>query len=541
MTVESLDLPRPAGRATRRKGRLRGLLALSLPYLAPLAVAVAAALLAWQVRAHQRDQVAAEVAVAAAGVAADLKTEISWHVQAFERMGARWATWESPQTPGLREDAALFREHHPSLRALAWLGPDGAVLWQAAWDRPGEASGLAAAFSGVALEALERSHRSGETVFGPPVGPPGTSRLVPLFVPVADAAGGRTSLVALLDSSGLLAGILADQLVLGYGLDVSVHAVPIYRAGAAAGRSNRWLESHAVELAGAPWVLRVWPGHALLSGKASWLPAGVLGAGLLLAGAFAASGRFAQVARSHAAELERAKRELERSNGELEQFAYAASHDLQEPLRQVAGFMGLLERRYGDRLDADAQEFIAFAVEGAQRMQRLINDLLTYSRAGVRGAEPVPTDPARPLARALVDLQSAVEASRAVVTNDSPMPWVLVDPHQLALVFQNLLSNGIKYAGDTPPRIHVGARRRTGEVEVSVSDRGIGIDPRFFERIFVVFQRLHTREQFPGTGIGLAIVKRIVEQHGGRVWVASSPGQGATFHFTLPAPGEEHP
>ena len=541
MTVDSLDLPRPAGRPTRRQGRVRALLAPSLPHLAPLAVAVAAALLAWQVRDQQRAQVTAEVAVAAAGVAADLETEVAWHVQAFERMAARWARWESPEAPGLREDAALFREDHPSLRALAWLGSDGAVLWQASWDRPGEGPGLAAIRSGAALEALEESRRRGETVFAPPVGPPGASRLVPLFVPVPHAAGGRTSLVALLDSSGLLGNILAEQLVFGYGVDVSVHAVPVYRAGAAEGRSGPWLESHPVELAGAPWLLRVWPSPSHLAGKASWLPASVLGAGLLLAGAFAASGRFARVTRSHAAELERAKRELERSNGELEQFAYVASHDLQEPLRQVAGFVGLLERRYGGRLDADAHEFIGFAVEGVQRMQRLINDLLSYSRAGARSAEPVPTDPAGPLARALVDLQSAMEASHAVVTNDSPMPRVLTDPHQLALVFQNLLSNAIKYAGDAPPRIHIGARRRAGEVEISVSDRGIGIDPRFFERIFVVFQRLHTREQFPGTGIGLAIVKRIVEQHGGRVWVASSPGEGATFHLTLPAAGEETP
>jgi PAS domain S-box-containing protein len=244
--------------------------------------------------------------------------------------------------------------------------------------------------------------------------------------------------------------------------------------------------------------------------------------------------------------------ELARSNAELEQFAYVASHDLQEPLRMVASFVQLLGSRYRGQLDADADEFIGFAVDGANRMQRLIRDLLAYSRVGTRGRELVATNCEAALDRALADLHIAIQESGAVVTRD-PLPAVLGDVMQLAQLFQNLIGNALKFHGEAPPRVHVAAELRNSDFGFrnegqdpqsairnpqwlfSVRDNGIGIEPKFHERIFEIFQRLHTASEYAGAGIGLAICKKIVERHGGRIWVESQLGQGATFYFTLPA------
>ena len=225
--------------------------------------------------------------------------------------------------------------------------------------------------------------------------------------------------------------------------------------------------------------------------------------------------------------------ELNRSNEELGQFAYIASHDLQEPLRMVASYTQLLSRRYKGKLDADADEFIAFAVDGASRMQRLIQDLLAYSRVGTKGKDLLDTSSEEALQQALVNLRGAIEESGALVTHD-PLPTVLADEMQLTQLFQNLVGNAIKYQNPGIPRIHISAARNGGKKWIfSVKDNGLGIDPQYFERIFGMFQRLHKREEFAGTGIGLAICKKIVERHGGSISVESQPGQGSTFSFAL--------
>ena len=228
-----------------------------------------------------------------------------------------------------------------------------------------------------------------------------------------------------------------------------------------------------------------------------------------------------------------AEEELLRSNRELEQFAYMASHDMKEPLRMVSAYVQLIAKRYAGKLDADADQFIGFAVEGAARMRQLIDDLLEYSRVGTRGEELVPTASDEVLRLVRENLKLAIEESGASLTQDGALPTVLADGPQLTQVFQNLIANAIKFRGAEPPRIHVGARRENGRWTFSVSDNGIGIDAKFFERIFVIFQRLHTREKYEGTGIGLAICKKIIERHGGRIWVQSEPGGGTTFLFTL--------
>ena len=232
--------------------------------------------------------------------------------------------------------------------------------------------------------------------------------------------------------------------------------------------------------------------------------------------------------------LDQQTRELLRSNAELEQFAYVASHDLQEPLRMVTGYTQLLVKRYRDRLDADAQEYFRFMVDGAKRMQGLIQDLLTYSRVGSRGKPFGPTDCDEILQRSLQGLQVAIDESGAQVTSD-PMPTICADEGQLGQLLQNLIANGIKYRNGQAPRIHIGCERRNGHWQFSVADNGIGIDPQYGEKIFIIFQRLHTREEYEGSGIGLAICKKIVERHGGKIWLESELGKGSTFYFSIPA------
>jgi PAS domain S-box-containing protein len=232
--------------------------------------------------------------------------------------------------------------------------------------------------------------------------------------------------------------------------------------------------------------------------------------------------------------LARQGEELARSNADLEQFAYVASHDLQEPLRMVSSYAQLLSRRYRDWLDDDAREFIGYMVDGVDRMRSLIGGLLTFSRLGSGGDAHRPVALDGVLERALANLEAAIKESGAVVTAD-PLPTVVGDPAQLAQLFQNLVGNGVKFRGEAAPRVHVSAERDGGEWRLSVCDNGIGIEPEYAERIFVIFQRLHGRAEYPGTGIGLALCRKIVERHGGRIWVESRAGAGSSFFFTLPA------
>jgi len=232
-------------------------------------------------------------------------------------------------------------------------------------------------------------------------------------------------------------------------------------------------------------------------------------------------------------------RELARSNSDLERFANAASHDLQEPLRMVAIYTELLSRRYKGRLDADADEFIGFAVEGAVRMQQMIEGLLAYSRTGSNAPVLGRADSERALDRALRDLRAAIETTSARVTHD-PLPPVRAEEWQLVQLFENLIANAVKFRAHAPPSIHLSADRRGDQWAFSVKDNGIGIDMKFKERVFVMFQRLGQRDAHPGSGIGLAICKRIVERHGGAIWVESEPGRGSTFFFTLPAAAEHN-
>ncbi|MBI9076024.1 MAG: HAMP domain-containing protein [Desulfatibacillum sp.] len=225
--------------------------------------------------------------------------------------------------------------------------------------------------------------------------------------------------------------------------------------------------------------------------------------------------------------------DLERSNKELEQFAYVASHDLQEPLRMVASYTQLLAQRYENQLDEKAHKFIGYAVEGATRMQGLVNDLLQLSRIGTRGNPFEETDCHKVVQSVLKDLERSIEETGAQIQVE-PLPTVMADSTQLGMLFQNLIANAIKFKGDSPPQVHISARQSDKEWVFQFRDNGIGIDPKYHERVFVIFQRLHERGQYEGSGIGLAITKKIVERHGGRIWIESAEGKGTSFFFTLP-------
>lgn len=231
--------------------------------------------------------------------------------------------------------------------------------------------------------------------------------------------------------------------------------------------------------------------------------------------------------------LRQTAEELVRSNRDLEQFAYVASHDLQEPLRAVSGYIQLLQQRYMDRFDEKALQYMTGAVDGAARMQGLITDLLAFSRVGERDRVAEPADLSKALAVAVENLEVSIQEAGAIISRDK-LPKLPVDSSQIAQLFQNLIGNAIKFRGNRTPKIQIGATHRHGEWIFFVRDNGIGISPQYAERIFMIFQRLHTRRKYPGTGIGLAICKKIVERHGGKIWVESSPEKGSTFFFTIP-------
>jgi PAS domain S-box-containing protein len=232
-------------------------------------------------------------------------------------------------------------------------------------------------------------------------------------------------------------------------------------------------------------------------------------------------------------ELGRRNQELARSNDELQQFAYVASHDLQEPLRMVTAYLSLLEKKYGDQLDPKGKSYITFAVEGGKRMRALIDDLLEYSRVETMGKPLAVVNMTAVVNDTIRSLKAPIEETRAEIAVD-PMPTIIADGAQMTQVMQNLIENAIRFHGDERPQIHITATIGEKEWTFAVKDNGIGVNPAYQDRMFQIFQRLHSKEKYPGTGVGLAIVKRIIDRHGGRVWVESEEGKGATFYFTIP-------
>ncbi len=242
---------------------------------------------------------------------------------------------------------------------------------------------------------------------------------------------------------------------------------------------------------------------------------------------------FGEQRRKGERETERYAQALARSNSELQQFAYLASHDLQEPLRMVTAYLGLLETKYGDQLDGDAKKYIDFAIEGGTRARDLIHDLLEFSRIDSQAQPFGPTDMEKVLEQVVTNLKIQIQDEHATITHDK-LPTIFADDTQIASVLQNLISNAIKFHGDEEPKVHISCMDRGDRYLFSVKDNGIGIDTEYKDKVFVLFQRLHSRDSYEGTGIGLAIAKKVVERHGGRIWFESEVGKGTTFYFTIP-------
>jgi light-regulated signal transduction histidine kinase (bacteriophytochrome) len=297
-----------------------------------------------------------------------------------------------------------------------------------------------------------------------------------------------------------------------------------------------------LEVSGRQWAIQYHPAVSLQSSLERSAPVAIVLLGLLLSALTAwlfwavstARARAVVLAGQMTTRLRASEQKLARSNAELERFAYVASHDLQEPLRTVSSFVSLLERRYADRLDDQARRYIGFAVDGAKRMSELIEDLLAFSRLSHAEVSPEPTDLAAAWDEAVSNLRGQIGETGAEVSRTA-LPVVLAGHREAVQLLQNLIGNGLKYRGADPPVITATAERDGPDWRITVRDNGIGIDPAYHERIFVVFQRLHTADEYPGTGMGLAICKKIIDGYGGSITVASSPGAGAAFTIALPA------
>ena len=294
-------------------------------------------------------------------------------------------------------------------------------------------------------------------------------------------------------------------------------------------------------LYGRVWKFDIWSGKSFRAAANSSQPLTILVGGLfincMLLALFLlltkANRNAVHYADSVTHELQLEKARLERSNADLEQFAYVASHDLQEPLRMVGNFTQLLQKRYEGQLDEKADSYINYAVDGVKRMQQLLTELLSYSRVGSQGAPLAPTDSEKACRNVVQNLRKLIDETGAQI-DIGPLPEVQGDYTQLCQVFQNLIGNAIKFqASGQTPHIEIKAGENSGEWSFTITDNGIGMDPQYHEKIFVMFQRLHTRDAYPGTGVGLAICKKIVIRHGGRIWVDSAQGAGSTFGFTL--------
>jgi len=526
-----------------------------LPFLLG-AVVVAATLILWNaLKAREETHIARMVQMKTLAVSDGIRHAIESRIQALDRMAKRWEARGMPSRAEWESDATLYVKHYAGYQAIGWVDPAFRARWIVSRKEIGTAAGSDFASGEHQKEALLAARERRQAVFTRAVDLARDDKGFLACLPIFPERGFGGFIVGAFRSRDLLGAILREDVELtGYAIAILEGEAVLYASGNATDRSEpRWMKEVELPLYGVSWRVRVWPGADYLAQIQSPLPEVTLVLGIVLALMLALAAHFARTAWLKEQEVEAVNRDLqrenlerrraeetvarhaaevERSNAELQQFAYVASHDLQEPLRIVSGYVQLLARRYQGKLDAEADEFIAFAVDGAVRMQALISDLLTYSRVGSRHEDFQPVNSEEVLGRAVASLRLAIEENKAVVTHD-PLPTVTANARQMDQLFMNLIGNAIKYRSEAPPMIHVSAVEKAEEWLFSVRDNGIGIDPKYFERIFVIFQRLHARGEYPGTGIGLAICKKVVENHGGRIWVESQPGQGATFYFTI--------
>ncbi len=522
-------------------------------------------LLLWRLStALERANVEKMILLKTATLRVNINDQIGSHIQALIRMANRWEiTRAAPDKKEWEADAELYVKHYRVYRSIMWADPTLHTRWIAPFKGNESEIGRYLGDDLGGSRALEAARKKREAWISPAVPERGSevfAAYIPIYIPIFNHKFDGF-IVGVFDVRQLFNTILQDEDINGYDVAVSNNGSVIYRSGNS--EANGWAHEARINLYGTDLTVKVWPKTKYLAGVRSILPAVILASGVLVSFLLVLVGHFGEKAQRRAkmaetantsleheiaerrrmeeeirrnyAVIERHASELKRSNAELEQFASIASHDLQEPLRAISGYLQLLARRYKGKLDESADEFIAFSVDGASRMQNIINDLLAYSRVGSRKKSLTTVDCSRVLGITSRNLSMMIEESGALITHD-PLPTVTADASQLEHLFMNLVGNAIKYRGDEPPSIHVSAKTLPEEWLFSVSDNGIGIPPEHSEKIFEIFQRLHDKgSRYSGTGIGLAICKKVVENHGGRIWVESEQGAGSTFFFTLPA------
>lgn len=538
----------------------------------------AGAVIIWKMLVQEeRENIRRAVELKSAGAAYSIHDQMESRILALERMAKRWegARWTESWTI----DALLYIRHYPGYRAIFFIDPSFRVKGAVPAARNGFEIGRDLRLDDRFYGALLASKSTGAASISRPM-TLDEGGVFAVTVPVFYRGEFDGFIAGVFDVKGTLDAMLERELGTGYSIAVFSGDEELYGMNSSPEASSLAMESDFA-LRSASWTVRVWPEGQVLKELKSPLPGFVLAAGsiaslfsgLIISLAVTAKGRAKateeanrrlevevrerkkaektaeirslelamsnvglekEVAERKKAEdeAERRSREIERSNSELEQFAYVASHDLQEPLRVISGYLTLLSKRYRGRIEADADEFIGYAVDGANRLQGMIQDLLAYARIGKKSEFAV-VDLKDVLHNTVVNLKAVIDEHGAEITHDE-LPAITGDQTQLDHLFMNLVGNAIKYRGDEPPRIHVSSMRTDEEWVFSVRDNGIGIDPRHFDRVFVIFQRLHAKSEYAGTGIGLAICKKVVEGHGGRIWVESEPGRGSRFSFTIP-------
>ncbi len=556
-----------------------------LPVLACAGIIIGTFLLWRSNIASERTHIGRALDLKSVAIRDTVQDQMESRILALTRMARRWEMRGRPSEKEWISDAALYVSHYAGYRSIAWVDQTLRARWVAPLTGNEALPGRDFKGDEAVSRVLENAKQWRDVAVSAPLKDGDGDKLFAVAVPIFRENGFEGSIVGFFRTEELFDSILRREGGLGYSIELLSGGGPLYMKAGPGGIEPGWVRELDLSPYGAPWKIRVWPARDALRSMETRLPAAILASGSLVAlllalvihfgqvsshRAKAAEGanvelerevierkQFESLAERNAADLARSNVELElevmerkraeeealkhsielaRSNAELERFAYVASHDLQEPLRVIAGYVQLLARRYSGRLDQSADEFISFAVDGANRMQKLINDLLVYSKVGTSGTEFALVNCKHVFNAALANLDAVIKESGAAVTS-AELPNVYADPSQLGQIFQNLIGNAIKFRGKETPRVHVKADRNGGEWVFSVRDNGIGIDPQYNEKIFVIFQRLHAKDEYPGTGIGLAICRKIVEKHGGRIWVESQPGKGSNFRFTIPEKG----
>jgi signal transduction histidine kinase len=510
-----------------------------------------ATLMLWRASAvHESANIDRLTRLRAEELKANIRDLIESRVQALSRMASRWERkrsfrkeWES--------DADLYMRSDEAYKAILWVDPRLHASWAMPHEFHAGVTGGGAFIEKQARLAFNRARGEFATEAAPSVFR--QSDLLMVYVPVFHKNRFEGVVVGAFMVDKLL-GSIPEEGLYGYSVVIADDDGEIYRWDT--GRLyKKWTKEERISFYGADWKVLVSPQRHFIAGSLTRLPNFILITGLLASSLISAIGYFAQIlqvrARSAEAakqrleeemaernrieeELKRSAAELRRSNAELEQFASIVSHDLQEPLRIISGYLQLISRRYrGRQLDEKANDLVGIAVNGASRMSETIKDLLDYSRVGSRHKDFKPFDCSAILTRSLANLRRSIEETDAIVRHDD-LPTITADAFQMEHLFMNLISNAIKYRGNNAPLIYISCERRGEEWLFSVSDNGIGIDPNYHEKIFEMFQRVYERSRYQGTGIGLAICKRVVENHGGRIWVESKPGEGSNFYFTIP-------